>query len=124
MKAIRQHEFGGPEVLRYEDAPVPELQAGELLVRVHAVGLNPPDLYLRDGYKSLPSEWQPQAQLGDGLTRNEATARNQCATIPKACGLEAATRHQAPRHSKTHDSMSLRGAQRRSNLNRAIANRQ
>lgn len=60
MKAIRQHEFGGPEVLRYEDAPVPELRAGELLVRIHAVGLNPPDLYLRDGYKSLPSEWQPQ----------------------------------------------------------------
>lgn len=43
MKAIRQHAFGGPEVLRYEDAPRPTLKAGELLVRVHAVGLNPPD---------------------------------------------------------------------------------
>ena len=59
MKAIRQHEFGGPEVLRYEDAPTPELQPGEVLVRVHAVGLNPPDGYLRDGYKMLPAEWQP-----------------------------------------------------------------
>ena len=43
MKAIRQHEFGGPEVLRYEDAPVPDLKAGEVLVRVRAVGLNPAD---------------------------------------------------------------------------------
>ena len=60
MKAIRQHEFGGPGVLRYEDAPMPELQPGEVLVRVHAVGLNPPDGYLRDGYKMLPAEWQPQ----------------------------------------------------------------
>lgn len=60
MKAIRQHEFGGPEVLHYEDAPMPELKAGEVLVRVQAVGLNPPDWYLRDGYKMLPREWQPQ----------------------------------------------------------------
>lgn len=60
MKAIRQYEFGGPDVLRYEDAPMPSLKAGEVLVRVHAVGLNPPDWYLREGYKSLPPEWQPQ----------------------------------------------------------------
>lgn len=60
MKAIRQHEFGGPEVLRYEDAPVPELVPGEVRVRVHAVGINPPDWYLRDGYKMLPPEWQPK----------------------------------------------------------------
>jgi len=60
MKAVRQHEFGGPEVLRYEDAPMPELKPGEVLVRVHAVGLNPPDWYLRNGYKMLPPEWQPK----------------------------------------------------------------
>ena len=59
MKAIRQHASGGPNVLRYEDAPVPELKPGEVLVRVHAVGLNPPDWYLREGYKMLPPEWQP-----------------------------------------------------------------
>ena len=63
MKAVRQHEFGGPEVLIYEDAPVPELQGGEVLVRVHAVGLNPPDWYLRDGYKMLPPEWQPKVSF-------------------------------------------------------------
>lgn len=60
MKAIQQHEFGRPDVLRYEDVPLPELQPGEVLVRVHAVGLNPPDWYLRDGYKMLPPEWQPK----------------------------------------------------------------
>lgn len=59
MKAIRQHTFGGPEVLRYEDAALPELKPGEVLVRVHAVGLNPPDWYLREGYSMLPPEWRP-----------------------------------------------------------------
>jgi NADPH:quinone reductase-like Zn-dependent oxidoreductase len=60
MKAIRQHEFGGPEVLRYEDTPVPELQRGELRVRVHAVGLNPPDWYLRDGVKPYLRNGSPK----------------------------------------------------------------
>lgn len=63
MKAVRQHEFGGPEVLRYEDAPIPELKQSEVLVRVHAIGINPPDWYLRDGYKMLPPEWQPQVSF-------------------------------------------------------------
>jgi NADPH:quinone reductase-like Zn-dependent oxidoreductase len=63
MKAIRQYEFGGPEVLRYEDAPIPEVQPGEVRIRVHAVGLNPPDWYLRDGFKSLPPEWQPKGDF-------------------------------------------------------------
>ncbi|NMP28963.1 NADP-dependent oxidoreductase [Rahnella sp. SAP-1] len=59
MKAVRLHEFGGPEVLRYEDAPVPALKPGEVLVRVYAAGINPPDWYLREGYKMLPPEWRP-----------------------------------------------------------------
>ncbi|MDB5851556.1 MAG: NADPH-quinone reductase, partial [Rhodoferax sp.] len=60
MKAIRLHAFGGPEVLRYEEAPLPDLKPGEVLVRVHAVGINPPDWYLRGGYAALPPEWRPQ----------------------------------------------------------------
>ncbi len=56
MKAVQQHAFGGPEVLSYEDVPMPVLQAGEVLVQVHAVGVNPPDSYLRDGYQQLPPE--------------------------------------------------------------------
>jgi NADPH:quinone reductase-like Zn-dependent oxidoreductase len=63
MKAVRLHAFGGPEVLRYEEAPRPRLQPGEVLVRVHAVALNPPDWYLRDGYKSLPAEWRPSVSF-------------------------------------------------------------
>tara|TARA_R110002124_G_scaffold9586_13_gene49287 strand:- start:4443 stop:5438 length:996 start_codon:yes stop_codon:yes gene_type:complete len=60
MKAIRLHAFGGPEVLVYEDAPRPVTGPDEVLVRTHAVGLNPPDWYLREGYKMLPPEWRPQ----------------------------------------------------------------
>jgi NADPH:quinone reductase-like Zn-dependent oxidoreductase len=60
MKAVRLHAFGGPEVLRHEDAPKPHPKPGEVLVRVHAVGINPPDWYLREGYRMLPPEWQPQ----------------------------------------------------------------
>lgn len=59
MKAVRLHAFGGPEMLKYENAPKPELDRGEVLVRVHAIGVNPPDWYLRDGYRTLPPEWQP-----------------------------------------------------------------
>jgi NADPH:quinone reductase-like Zn-dependent oxidoreductase len=43
MKAIRMHAYGGPEVLQYEDAPRPEAGPGEVLIRVHAAGLNPAD---------------------------------------------------------------------------------
>ncbi|MDP9046482.1 MAG: NADP-dependent oxidoreductase [Pseudomonadota bacterium] len=63
MKAVRLHAFGGPEVLRYEDAPVPELKPGHVLVRVHAIGVNPPDGYLREGYKMLPPDWRPPVPL-------------------------------------------------------------
>lgn len=63
MKAVRLHEFGAPEVLRYEAAPRPQAGAGEVLVRVHAASLNPPDLYLRDGYRALPPEWRPDPRF-------------------------------------------------------------
>lgn len=63
MKAILLHQFGGPEVLRYEDALRPEARSGEVLIRVRAVGANPPDWYLRDGYEQLPAEMRPTVQL-------------------------------------------------------------
>ena len=47
-------------MLRYEDAPIPEIQPDEVLVRVHAIGVNPPDWYLRDGYRALPPAWRPE----------------------------------------------------------------
>jgi NADPH:quinone reductase len=49
MKAIVVHEFGEPEVLRYEDAPDPKIGAGEVLVRVRAVGVNFADHLMRRG---------------------------------------------------------------------------
>ncbi|AHF79252.1 Alcohol dehydrogenase zinc-binding domain protein (plasmid) [Sodalis praecaptivus] len=63
MKAVRLHAYGGPDVLRYEEAPLPGLKPGEIRVRVHAVGINPPDWYLREGYKTLPPEWRPSIPL-------------------------------------------------------------
>src|SRR5207237_4514803 len=50
MRAIRIHKYGGPEVLKYEDAPRPEPQAGEVLVRVQAAGVNPIDWKVLEGY--------------------------------------------------------------------------
>jgi NADPH:quinone reductase-like Zn-dependent oxidoreductase len=50
MKAVRMHGYGGPEVLKYEDAPQPEPAEGEVLVKVHAVGVNPVDWKIRAGY--------------------------------------------------------------------------
>src|SRR5579872_6466503 len=50
MKAVRIHEYGGPEVLKYEDVPRPEPGEGDVLVRVHAASVNPVDWKLRAGY--------------------------------------------------------------------------
>ena len=49
MKAIRIHQFGGTEVLRYEDAPQPLPGADEVLIRVYAAGVNPVDCKIRAG---------------------------------------------------------------------------
>jgi len=50
MKAVRIHEYGGSDVLRYEDAPRPEAGPGEVLIRVHAAGVNPVDVGVRLGF--------------------------------------------------------------------------
>jgi NADPH:quinone reductase-like Zn-dependent oxidoreductase len=49
MKAVRMHGYGGPEVLLYEDAPRPVAGEGEVLVRIHAAGINPVDWKIRQG---------------------------------------------------------------------------
>jgi NADPH:quinone reductase-like Zn-dependent oxidoreductase len=49
MKAIRIHEYGGPEKLREEDVPEPRAASGQILVRVHAASVNPIDYKLASG---------------------------------------------------------------------------
>ena len=49
MKAIHVHEFGAPEVLKLEEIPTPKPGAGQVLVRIHAAGVNPYDTYMRAG---------------------------------------------------------------------------
>ena len=49
MKAIRVHEFGGPEVLKLEDVPDLQPGAGQVVLRVHAIGVNPVESYVRTG---------------------------------------------------------------------------
>ena len=50
MKAVRIHAYGGPETLIYEDAPLPDVRMDEVLIRVHAVAVNPFDWKVREGY--------------------------------------------------------------------------
>src|SRR5713101_399425 len=77
MKAIRVHEFGGPEVLRLEEVPKPQPGPGEVLIRMHAIGVNPVETYIRAGtYARLPAlPYTPGndgagvvEQIGDSVT--------------------------------------------------------
>jgi NADPH:quinone reductase-like Zn-dependent oxidoreductase len=49
MRAVRIHKFGGPEVLQFDDVPRPEPGVGQVLVRIHAAGVNPVDWKFREG---------------------------------------------------------------------------
>ena len=69
MKAVRIHEDGGPEVLRYEDAPDPAAGAGEVLVRLKAASLNHLDIWMRKGLPSVP---KPRILGADGAGTVEA----------------------------------------------------
>ncbi len=63
MKAVRIHEDGGPEVLRYEDAPDPVPGAGDVLIELRAASLNHLDLWVRKGLPSVP---KPRILGADG----------------------------------------------------------
>jgi NADPH:quinone reductase-like Zn-dependent oxidoreductase len=80
MKAVRIHNYGGPDVLRFEDAPRPTPGSGELLVRVHGASVNPIDSKFRAGYlkdfmpHTLPSipGWDVSGvveAVGSGVTK-------------------------------------------------------
>ncbi len=60
MKAIRVHQFGGPEVLGLEEIPTPVPGTGQVLVRVHSVGVNPVETYQRSGSNpAIKLPWTP-----------------------------------------------------------------
>jgi NADPH:quinone reductase-like Zn-dependent oxidoreductase len=71
MKAVRFHQHGGPEVLRYEDAPDPDLLPGEVLVRVRACALNHLDLW---GRKGLPNVRIPMPHISGSDVAGEIVA--------------------------------------------------
>jgi NADPH:quinone reductase len=63
MYAIRLHEFGGPERLTYEEAPMPQPQVGEVRIKVAAAGLNFVETYQRKGLYSVPLPFTPGAEF-------------------------------------------------------------
>jgi NADPH:quinone reductase len=63
MKAIRVHETGGPEQLRYEDVPVPEPGAEQVRVKVAAIGLNFIDVYHRSGLYPMTPPFTPGSEI-------------------------------------------------------------
>jgi NADPH:quinone reductase-like Zn-dependent oxidoreductase len=80
MKAVRVHEYGGPEVLKYEDAPRPQAGPGEVLIKVHASSVNPVDWKVRAGHlKQMLNHKMPMIPgwdvsgvieaVGSGVTR-------------------------------------------------------
>src|SRR6185312_15401856 len=56
MKAIRVHEFGGPEVLKLEEVPDLVAEPGQVLIDVKAIGVNPVETYIRTGTYALKPE--------------------------------------------------------------------
>jgi zinc-binding alcohol dehydrogenase/oxidoreductase len=72
MKAVRIHEDGGPEVLRYEEAPDPAPDPGEVLIRLRAASLNRLDVWVRRGLPSVP---KPRILGADGAGHVEALGK-------------------------------------------------
>ena len=76
MKAIRVGEFGGPEMLRWEEIADPQPGPGQVVVKVQAVGINPVDTYIRSGnYGKRPLPYTPGSDaagtveaVGTGVT--------------------------------------------------------
>lgn len=84
MKVIQVHRFGGPEVLELHEIPTPKPGPGEVLVRVHAAGVNPYDTYMRAGAYPIkpPLPYTPGSDaagtveaVGDGVKKVKAGDR-------------------------------------------------
>jgi NADPH2:quinone reductase len=83
MKAIRVHEYGGPDVMKYEDVPEPKPGKGEAVVKIAAAGLNFIDIYFRTGiYKPPQLPFTPGSEaagtvvsVGEGVSEVKAGDR-------------------------------------------------
>ncbi len=81
MKAVRIHDYGGPEVILYEEVPRPEPVADEILIQVQAAGVNPVDWKIREGFGK---EWfghQLPLTLGCDLAGIVASTGNQVTAL-------------------------------------------
>src|ERR1700690_1918905 len=72
MKAIQVHQFGGPEVLALDEITKPTPGPGQVLVRVHAAGVNPYDTYMRNGTYAVKPQL-PYTPGSDAAGTIEAT---------------------------------------------------
>ncbi len=68
IHAVRIHDYGGPEMMRWEQVPQPRAAAGEVLVRVHAAGVNPVDWKTREGARRGRGNFELPATLGCDLS--------------------------------------------------------
>jgi NADPH2:quinone reductase len=84
MKAIRVNEFGAPDVMRFEDVPMPQVGAKQVLVKVEAIGVNPVDTYKRSGnYTHKPAlPYTPGSdaagtivEIGEGIMKWQVNQR-------------------------------------------------
>jgi len=89
MKAVRVHKCGGPEVLSYDDIPVPEPKTGEARVKIEAIGLNFIDVYQRIGLYPLPTPFTLGMEgagvvdaVGEGVTEVKTGDRVAYAMVP------------------------------------------
>jgi len=77
MKAMRAHQFGGPEQLQLEEAPDPQVQAGQVMIRVRAAGINPADLARLSGrLGSLSLPYIPGTDVSGEVERLGAGVNN------------------------------------------------
>jgi NADPH2:quinone reductase len=96
MKAVRITEPGGPEVMRLEDLPTPAPQAGQVLVRVEAAGVNYIDTYHRSGQYKVPLPYTMGLEgagvveaVGEGVTGIAMGARVAWTNVPGAYATHA-----------------------------------
>lgn len=119
MKAIQVHQFGGPEVLALYEIPTPRPGPGEILVRVHAAGVNPYDTYMRNGNYPIkpPLPYTPGSDaagtveiVGPGITRVKPGDRVYTATTLSGAYAEFALALESQIHALPEKTSFAQGA--------------